>query len=340
MPDKLLPDHVSAILARVRAAADGATKYRLLCQLALYDLDVPLLRDARTRWASGQPDLHRACTEKLGFNMYEVRDRAGAAWRGGVVMCEGSPWLVHADDHDAFHRHAPAAVKLLHRQGKLLPGPLDFKLKADDDSNLAEKAEQVTLLRALLAALHVATTTRRAAPVSTKYTRAATAVLTVHVNDVPADGWETEEAHNFADIVSLSLSLRAVDNAVLKWVIATCLPFLQPDSSQVESFYDASLTSVIMMSRARLVQLLADPDTITVQRSSSQVTQAPAVRHYVDKASMTAAFVYGFAVRAVCGQWWVPAGDGEHYPELPICSDCETELPAAQALRTLLNEAP
>lgn len=47
--------------------------------------------------------------------------------------------------------------------------------------------------------------------------------------------------------------------------------------------------------------------------------------------------VLGSAVRAVCGDWFVPTGDGEQ--PLPVCQRCEAEQPIAQLVLDLIRAA-
>lgn len=83
------------------------------------------------------------------------------------------------------------------------------------------------------------------------------------------------------------------------------------------------------------MQLLAtDRPVLPVE---DRIPPAPVALHYTAKASLAEAYVLGRAVRAVCGQWWVPVGDGTTHSTLPICHDCDREAPFAQTVRDLLG---
>lgn len=340
LPDKLLPGDLIEMRRRVRAASDAQAKYRQLRSLRLDALDLPLLRDARSRLGAGLPDPHRACSQALGFPVYEVRDRAGAGWRGAIIVDKGSPWLVYADSHDKFHSRAPSALKTLHNANKLAPTSIDLRLKAADDNDSLDRQQQLALLDAMLVALGDAVAARADTSVDMSATRVPEALLSIGIDDVPADGWDVQDAHTHADVVSVALTLNTTNADDRRWVIATCLQFLQPDARQIESHFDSRLTSIIMLSRARLIQMLATHHEPTTYEPALAHRVVPTTLHYADKSGLTKAFVHGCAIRAVCGQWWVPAGSDETFPELPICEDCEAELPVAQALKALLRDSP
>lgn len=102
-----------------------------------------------------------------------------------------------------------------------------------------------------------------------------------------------------------------------------------------ESIYRNELTIHVLVTRAGLMQLLAtDRPLLPVE---DRPASAPLTLHYTAKRSLAHAFVYGHAVRAVCGQWWVPVGDGKTHAELPICADCEREEPFAQSAWDILE---
>lgn len=340
MPTSLLPEEVNDVLRRVKVAQSPETKLRLLAELRLASLDIALLVDAQSRFRSGMPDSHKKCSQKMRFPVYEVRDRTGSAWRGAVVLHERAPWLVYADEHEAFHHRAHTAMHNLHKGGNLLPSSVDDLLKNQEKEQETNLRRRTRLLQALLASLTSAAASSAApVPVTLDGTGLDKEVsLAVTVSAVPGDGWDAGDAHTHADIITLRLDLRADEPESRAMVIRTCLPFLQPDTRQIESVWHSALTVSILVSRARLVQLLANP-LVSADHMSSNCRTPPTVLHYTDKFSLTESFVYGNAVRAVCGEWWVPRGDAQAFPDLPICTDCEMELPAAQVLKRLISES-
>ena len=59
--------------------------------------------------------------------------------------------------------------------------------------------------------------------------------------------------------------------------------------------------------------------------------------HYTGKVGLTKAYVEGNAVRAVCGQWWIPIGDESTHVDLPVCPECERKSPSQMELRASCN---
>lgn len=350
MPSTLLPTEVNDVFARVRAAQDLEARMRILSELRLYELDVNLLRDARSFFSEGNlPNVWAGAAAQLGFPVYELRDRVGGAWRGALIFHreepltqrvassadEEDPWLVYAGAHDSFHKSVVKSMKQLDNAGKLRPSDIDARIRAVEDEEIEDYERRAKLLHAVLDALEHTLETHRDTLVATDVDLPKFA-LSVTITDVPADGWEAEDAHEHGDVVTLSLTLGSSDEVARKWVLQTCVPFLQPDQSQVEALYTDTLTLSILLSRAKLTQLLAAPRP-TNYRPSKDFPPPPTVLHYTDRFSLTHAFVFGRAVRAVCGDWWIPIGDATTHTDLPICADCDSELPAAQALKSLLR---
>ncbi|WP_216388651.1 hypothetical protein [Arcanobacterium phocae] len=110
-------------------------------KLDMYQLDQPLLNEARRLFATGVPDRHKEATKAAKQPVYEVRDRQGAAWRGAVILDdEGSPWLVYVDRHDQFHAKVAQALsrKKSQNTGK---SPLEEKKPRDVDLKLRKREE-------------------------------------------------------------------------------------------------------------------------------------------------------------------------------------------------------
>lgn len=67
----------------------------------------------------------------------------------------------------------------------------------------------------------------------------------------------------------------------------------------------------------------ATPDTITETVTRPELDDGDHDRfaHYVDKSKLTAAYVEGTPVRALCGKVWVPTRNPDRYPVCPTCQE-------------------
>lgn len=52
--------------------------------------------------------------------------------------------------------------------------------------------------------------------------------------------------------------------------------------------------------------------------------------HYVDEDEITAAYVNGTPVTALCGKTWVPSRDPEQFPVCPECKSIVESIRSAQ----------
>lgn len=86
-----------------------------------------------------------------------------------------------------------------------------------------------------------------------------------------------------------------------------------------------------MVSQAKLIQLAQDPDFIGAQALTPAV---PSKLHYAKKDALTAGYITGSTVRAVCGFTFVPTKDEYSADGLPICHECEAGSPSAEILST------
>lgn len=64
-----------------------------------------------------------------------------------------------------------------------------------------------------------------------------------------------------------------------------------------------------------------DTGTDTVTRPQTDDGDHDRFAHYVDKSKLTAAYVEGTPVRALCGKLWVPSRDPDRYPLCPTCKE-------------------
>lgn len=66
---------------------------------------------------------------------------------------------------------------------------------------------------------------------------------------------------------------------------------------------------------------MPDTDTETVTRPQLDEGDHDRFAHYVDKSKLTAAYVEGTPVRALCGKVWVPSRNPDRYPVCPTCQE-------------------
>lgn len=243
-------------------------------------------------------------------------------------------WLVLADVHDRFHAVGPQSIRAKARNGTLGPSPLDRQIWDTERRTRSLALGRATLLESLIDALIDSAQTTGQVVVRTTGVFAPARLL-VTVSELVDPDWDVSQAHREVSQVAVSLSLSSTMNSIRDEVIRTCVPFLQPDRSMWEYHYRSELTVQVVLTRAGLIQLLAtDRPFLPV---ADLQTPAPVTLHYTAKQSLTEAFVSGRAVRAVCGQWWVPVGDDRTHSELPICVDCEREEPFAQTARNWIG---
>jgi len=300
-------------------------------RVKLYTVQHPLLDDARYRFKTGFPDRHVSASRTYGEAVYEVRERGGAAWRGLVVMdAEGDPWLVWAERHDQFAKHA-GSVQI----PKLLPTAVEYKLR--DREEAAQRAGQwrkdvlTAFVRALRDSIRTGETQSVTIPGLREGESAVIEVEAIHDEPAPA----VDQAHTGQSVMCVSLKIRGKGwNDFEAALVNVCLPFLEPDHTKVQPVMGKDgLTAMVDITHAQIVQLIADPPTYDAERPA-QV--APRDRlHYVGSQHLLESFVDGTPVRGVCGIWFV-ASHGEECG-LPICSQCEAEQPMAQAVLDLLR---
>ncbi|MGO2801329.1 MAG: DUF3039 domain-containing protein [Corynebacterium variabile] len=301
-----------------------------------------LLKDAVTGFTGGgQPSRHKSSSQVTGRTVFEVRDREGAAWRGALVIPEGDDcaWLVHADRHDRFHQSAARVLADMKSAGTLGPGRWDLRVRKRYLEDLREEVQQKDVLSSVVDSLRKAVTpgmgqVRMVLPVAVGGPGGR---VEMRVDDVDATTWEEESAHEEPESVMVTLVLPGEPQNQRTWLLQRVVPFLQPDEEMCESLYeDGQLKVQVIMSRARLIHLMAlceeDLEVSAVQQPSQ-----PSVLHYTAKRSLTAAYVQGAAVQAVCGDWWVPVGDTSTHGHLPICPECSREAPFAEAFSAYLR---
>lgn len=301
-------------------------------RLELFGLDHPLLDDARKRFEHGTPDQHVAASKAYGAPVFEVRDHIGAAWRGAVILDKaGDPWLVWVGRHDRFHKQV-ANVAF----DSLLPSPAEYKIRDREEASVHALAWRSDVLGRFVNALQECVRSGGEYTVMMPgISEGAGVSLTVAAeHDEPAN--DAHEAQHRDSLLTVTLRLRqSAANELRQAVQAVCLPFLEPDRSKVEPWYDKNNTfnAIISITQARLVQLMAD---MPEYEGIAPYTAAAATHlHYVGTAFLVDGFVNSIPVRGVCGAWFIPSRSDAS--GLPICPQCEDEKPAAQTVLDLLR---
>lgn len=341
----LLPRKAADAYRAARAVDDVDIKVMKLAEIDIGNLDVNLLRAARRDLADGGTDQHVSMTKEAQRPVYEVRSYEGAAWRGAVVRVDDDPdlWMVYADLHDEFNHHGSSAIKALRVNKRLGPSDLDRRLrdmdKAPSEERTLQQSPLLNLINSLASAVKSGEPTQVDLPGVPEFEDAQMLIE----GAIDLEGLDIETAHSEVAEVLVRLIIpnwadRSRDEIARQWLLRVCVPFLQPNSAMQEAIYsqERGLTVQLLLSEARLAQLLAGPTEPLEVRDCSP---APPTRlHYTAKMSLVDAYVDGRAVRAVCGEWWVPTGDDSTHADLPICPECEEEEPFAQLAVSLLDK--
>ena len=146
---------------------------------------------------------------------------------------------------------------------------------------------------------------------------------------------DPESAHEELFVVTLTIA-RQTHYEAKKFVTKVGMSFIKPADGELDTIDRGEMIFEFFVSGARLIQLMAlgknDVPTEDIEPPE------PTVLHYVMKKRLTEAYVEGTAVRAVCGEWWVPVGDEITHNDLPVCPRCEDEQKVAQALEDLRHQ--
>ena len=301
-------------------------------RLNLYGVKHPLLEDARRRFSTGLPDRHVGASNGYGKPVFEVRDRAGAGWRGAVVLdSDGDPWLVWAERHDQFHRRVTKVAF-----ADLMPTPAEYKVRDREEAARATRTWELSVLKEFVEALRKSVHTGAAVTAEVKSTDpGVTTTLEVATDhNEPSD--DVTEAHGGVSMLTVSVRIGGPRWSDFESALTrVCLPFLEPDPSRIETAFsrDNSLIVFVDITHAQLIQLLADPP---LYEAAEPIAVKPPDRlHYVGVDYLLDGYVHGTPLRGVCGVWFV-ASRSENCG-LPVCERCEAEQPAAQVVLDLLR---
>lgn len=327
-------------VAKLKSASKEARE-QILSGLRLYNLKQTLLDDARSYFEKGSlPDVHKDSTnamrDKNGKKgvVYEVRERTGAAWRGGVICDDnGDPWLAHADAHDKFHSSASDAFS---DKSRYWPTEIDYKIKKLEDESVKQDENNIACLTGMVEALDQAV---RAMP------NEHSAVINIpdgasfNISFTVEPGQAAEDvssAHEEYGDIDVTMEIDVSNQALREQVIRLYLPFLQPDPEMREQVYGKDHSKMffsIIMSQAQLAKILVTSSTGDAPRPAT--IPGPTAQHYFDQKKLTRAVVLGEPLRSLCGAWVVPTKEGETAAHLPICEKCESIEPVTQSLLDL-----
>lgn len=143
-------------------------------------------------------------------------------------------------------------------------------------------------------------------------------------------------AHESLGQVSVTIEIDISDFDLRDRMLRLCLPFLQPDPGLRQVVYGQDRSTVfivLMMTHAQLAQALVTTTTGDSPRPAD--IPEPLAQHYFQRSRLASAFVYGEALKSLCGTWIVPTTEGKFAEHLPVCGECETIEPAAQAVLDL-----
>ena len=227
-------------------------------------------------------------------------------------------------------------MERLSKANSLGPSKLDLTLYELSQYEHNVKCTQAELLLNLQRALEQALKTTKASPVALpKNEDFRGADLVIDIDSADEFEWNPQTAHEELDMVRIRLTMQTYSAAMSELLLQTCIPFLQPDSSMIEAVQRKDVIVQILMTRARLVHVLGSSSHEHPVKHFNP--PQPSVLHYTAKVSLTEAYVRGIAVQAICGQWWVPIGDENTHKGLPICPECDEEVPFTQFVRSILR---
>ena len=290
--------------------------------------EVALVTYIQRRFDNGIFERHRSFKDPV----FESRDTARPAWRGAVIH-EGGPyaWLVYVAIHDHFHAGVKDAVEGMARSGTLGPSAADLQILELQQAVDAIKDFQRDAVEKALSALKLAVVKD-----SRERFQVGALGIEVEVETIPFDEWDTDTAHQEMDMVTVRVLNSQKHHDETLDFIRCLIGVLNVPKRMVEPHDGKHYTMHIAISRAALISVLDLPHS-ALEPEDIQAP-IPTFLHYSRKRDLNEAHFTGKAVQAVCGEWWVPVGDEMTHQELPICPDCEKQLPVAQALRDFARD--
>ena len=336
-----LPNAVAGLYKMAKGTDDPEQKLRFLEQAVRMATDcLELVTYIQKQFDHQRFEQHRELSSCAGIPVFEAREKKRSdspAWRGAVVQGQpaGYAWLIHADIHDHFHSEAKFAITGLKTGGMLGPSGLDLKLLELAERMDNEREVQRHFLLKTLEAIEQSVALAENIVYDFRGNSPAQWLkVTVSVATSPYGEWDMGLAHEDLDMVLLRIE-RGRDWGFLQSFIGVCTTYLQPDEDLIEQTNTVPFMLNMALSRTRLASLF---DVVSTELPTKFLESVKTDKlHYANKTSLTESFVFGKALQAVCGRWWVPIGDEATHGNLPVCDDCEREMPVAQALDNWLK---
>ncbi|OFT59597.1 hypothetical protein HMPREF3151_00870 [Corynebacterium sp. HMSC05H05] len=241
-------------------------------------------------------------------------------------------WLVYVSIHDHFHSEVKAALQGMRRAGTLGPSSLDELILQQQQ---AEEARLVFKMQALSQVL--ASIKESVAGGGRSTLRLDGLEVQIEVETIPYEDWDVERAHLEVDMVSVRIRNWESYFVHTQDLVADLIALLNVPEEMTESLAASTFKLQLAVSRATLISVLDLP--VSALKPEFVETPPPTVLHYSRKRDLNEAFFTGKAVQAVCGKWWVPVRDNLTHQDLPVCPECEREVPVARALRTVRGTA-
>lgn len=334
------------VILRAKAAADPDTKKAILGELRFENLESKLLVDADRILLTGANSRHEDSTTAYGATVHEARDHTGAGYRGAVIVYNGSePWMVHVDRHDHFHARAATVLRRTVPQQKsnatmpFDPGALDKFVLEEEDERTQTRALQRQLISELVDALRLAHAEERTVELRTpEDPDATTSVKSVPYSvsiehDEPADTPDLANVSTCA--VTILVSRREGPFSMLEMLIQCGAIFVQPDRNYHRYMeHGSTLELELTVTHAKLAQILTDAGLEDAE--VPPLVSEPTHLHHARKDLLVDGQVFGTAVQALCGLWFVQSKD--ETAGLPVCGSCEAQEPHAQALLDLVRD--
>lgn len=317
----------AAYESAVRATSPEAKLEYLREAVAHAQTEVALVTYIQQRFDRGIFERYQSLSDPV----FESRDMVKPAWRGAVLHDGGAyAWLVYAAIHDHFHSEVQQAVKSMKQSGTFGPSEsdravLDLQEQLDEASDFARCA-LVSTLQALKTAVACESDTQAEFQGLT---------VGVSVESIPYEQWDVDSAHHEMDMVTLKIPWWQQEYEKFNDYVRSFVSVLNAEEELIEALPAKEFTLQVAVSRAALISVLDIADRGEAPKAVAP--GAPRFLHYSRKEDLTRSYITGKAVQAVCGKWWIPIGDETTHGGLPVCPECEQEMPVAQALRDFVN---
>ncbi len=324
-----LPEPVATAYGRAKSAVEVGQKVERLAEAVSLSMELlPLVTYAQKRFDQNIFERWKS----VDFPVFETRERDEPVWRGAVVHPDDEyAWLIYVEEHDLFHKQAGSLLRKMRTAGTLGPDRLDWQILDRQKEQETAQNQQIDQMRRFLKAIEAAT-----ALGGRQRVNCGAMHVEVELETAPFEEWDLPSAHKEIDLIKINIP-RVNDHwhaaqSFLKMVLAVTAA----EDDMVEQTQTRDLKLLVAVSRAQLASYLDYP--VNWEKSNLNGVPEPKFLHYSAVDDFTESLVTGRVSRAVCGKWWVPIGDESTHSHLPVCPDCESELPAATLLRNLIRD--